>query len=400
MSNVDMTDPVVPNKVSECPSPFLPSSFQQPSQLQMQQQQQQQQNIAIQSQVLQQQQVQQMPGQLIQQLPILQQQQTYLPNLTSESFSAIQTDSEILNVDCDFAVSIANQVCAQMMPHIELLQQNQANIINELVLLRSLVEVVMQQTPAVSVPQPSQEQPHKIDEPPKMNIQKDIEDFEKLLADENTCKRIKNHFILKIGTDVGAGKKSFRNYTVFLLIQHRISPIFTYILNVVHLGMGKKKLAFDLSDEMFTRGFFLNFSWTGSTTDTLMFPNGKVPFKEFTKTIQLFWEIVNNADKTYSDRDNKKFLSSLMSRAKHRLENDGCAKKRKTAAGKSRPKGLKYKRAKLMENEDAGALNNENEEQIDAGDNGRAGAAEVSDEDDDDEALSNPDIESPPFENT
>lgn len=117
-------------------------------------------------------------------------------------------------------------------------------------------------------------------------------------------------------------------------------------------GQGKKKIAFDLVDQMFTREFFLNCSWTGATTDTQNFPQGKLAFKKLLNTIHLFWEVVNNADKTYNESDNKAFLSQIMSRSKQRCEVDSSSsgRKRKMPAGKNRPSGLRYK--KLNDDED------------------------------------------------
>lgn len=100
---------------------------------------------------------------------------------------------------------------------------------------------------------------------------------------------------------------------------------------------------------MIIREFFLNFSWTGTTVDTQAFPDGKVPFKNFKKTISLFWQIVNNASKSYTEPMNKRFLTDLMSRAKQRLEDASIERKRKSSSGKTRPKNLKYNRSKLAE---------------------------------------------------
>lgn len=94
---------------------------------------------------------------------------------------------------------------------------------------------------------------------------------------------------------------------------------------------------------MFDRSFFLSASWTGLTADTQAFPHGKIAFRNFPNVIDFFWQIVNNADETYSCADNKAFLQSLMSRAKHRIVTSGV--KRKASRGKNRPPAKqKYKR--------------------------------------------------------
>lgn len=116
---------------------------------------------------------------------------------------------------------------------------------------------------------------------------------------------------------------------------------------MLFLEQGRKKIAFDLVDLMFEREFFLTVSWTGATTDNQAFPNGKTAFKKLVNTVHLFWKIVNNADKSYTNDDNKAFLSQIMARAKQRVEQERNAApgvRRKTSAGKNRPSGKKYKK--------------------------------------------------------
>lgn len=107
--------------------------------------------------------------------------------------------------------------------------------------------------------------------------------------------------------------------------------------------MGKKKIAFDLAEGIFDRTFFLSASWTGLTNDTLAFPEGKIAFRNYANIIDFFWQVVNHADQSYSADDNKNFLQSLMSRAKHRIATTGA--KRKASRGKNRPRAIqKYKK--------------------------------------------------------
>lgn len=120
----------------------------------------------------------------------------------------------------------------------------------------------------------------------------------------------------------------------------------------VYLFPGKgKTIAYSLSDMMFSRGFFLPFSWTGLTNDK-SFPGGKRAFKDYNQTIDLFLSVVNNADKSFGVTENKAFFQSLLQRSKHRLED--VTKKRKAPALKRRPRKINYKRnpkKKKVENE-------------------------------------------------
>lgn len=95
---------------------------------------------------------------------------------------------------------------------------------------------------------------------------------------------------------------------------------------------------------MFSREFFLQFSWTGLTNDK-NFPDGKKSFKDFKLAIDLFLSIVSNADNTYGIAENKSFFMSLMHRSKHRLDEDS-GRKRKAPAPKRRPRKITYKRKK------------------------------------------------------
>lgn len=123
--------------------------------------------------------------------------------------------------------------------------------------------------------------------------------------------------------------------------------------------MGKKAVAFNLADEIFTREFFCLCSWTGQTnTET---DNTKFALMHYPETIRMFWEIVNNSDKSYDKQANKAFLQSLMNRAKYRIsQNNDPAKKIKAAAGKTRPRNLIYKKRKI-ENKNENDNENEND---------------------------------------
>lgn len=81
----------------------------------------------------------------------------------------------------------------------------------------------------------------------------------------------------------------------------------------------------------------------------------------YPETIRMFWEIVNNSDKSYDKQANKAFLQSLMNRAKYRIsQNNDPAKKIKAAAGKTRPRNLIYKKRKI-ENKNENDNENEND---------------------------------------
>lgn len=126
---------------------------------------------------------------------------------------------------------------------------------------------------------------------------------------------------------------------------------FNSFVSYLFSGLGRRKLAYDLSDKMFDRDLFLSCSWTGFSTDTQAFPDGKFAFRKLKNTIQIFWDIINNADDSYSFPDNQNFLQSLMTRANQRSIQDN-GRKRKSGASKLRPKGLKYKKRKLAHQHD------------------------------------------------
>lgn len=109
-------------------------------------------------------------------------------------------------------------------------------------------------------------------------------------------------------------------------------------------GLGRN-VALTLIDEIFTRELFLLCSWTGQTADTA-FPEGKVAFQKYPETVKFFWEIVNNADKSYDVIANRLFLQDIMSQAKQRaIKKELCKRIRST--NKCRPSKLKYKKRKI-----------------------------------------------------
>lgn len=150
------------------------------------------------------------------------------------------------------------------------------------------------------------------DKKPKFEIKpldrlEEIEQLEKNLADEEFKNQFYAHFTKRMGTDLGS-------------------------------GTGEAK-AYDLVDEMFTRNFFLSFSWTGSSSSS---PTGsKVALQKFTRTVDTFFQIINNCDKKFSFAGTKKFLQNIMSKAKTRAALPLKAN-RKRSAPKNRKSGLVY----------------------------------------------------------
>lgn len=103
-------------------------------------------------------------------------------------------------------------------------------------------------------------------------------------------------------------------------------------------GVYKNK-AFALAEAMFTRHFFTLCSWTGQSTSG----EPKVSLQKYQRTINVFWRIVHNCDKDYTDAANKTFLQLLMNKSKTRVL-EPPKSSRKISATKNRRKGLVYKR--------------------------------------------------------
>lgn len=106
-------------------------------------------------------------------------------------------------MEVDLIVSIGNQVYNQLMPHIQQIQSNQRNIAAEVAQVRSLIEIIMQNTPAANtVCQPSSHatQAQAEDAPnsaPKMTDVKAIEEFGNALNDKSFNKRTKDFYMRK-----------------------------------------------------------------------------------------------------------------------------------------------------------------------------------------------------------
>lgn len=85
----------------------------------------------------------------------------------------------------------------------------------------------------------------------------DIDNFEKKLKEKPLFEAASVHFQKRMGKNIGLGKG--------------------------------RNVAYLLSDELFSREFFLLFSWTGCTVKTGQFPEGKKSFqKEYPTTINFF----------------------------------------------------------------------------------------------------------------
>lgn len=141
----------------------------------------------------------------------------------------------------------------------------------------------------------------------------ELQNFESLLDNEETKKQIMAELIRQHGTNVG-------------------------------VGLGAKQIAFDLNAKMFKPQLFTFCSWTGQAYDK-DFPDGKFEFKRLNNTIMLFWEIVNNADKSYDLNSNKLFFQKRMFSSKRKLVAEEVPdKKQIRSSSKNRPKNLTYKR--------------------------------------------------------
>lgn len=115
-----------------------------------------------------------------------------------------------------------------------------------------------------------------------------LEKFESLLEDESFKTNIKIELIRQHGSDVG-------------------------------MGSGAGQVAFDLNDKMFSPHLLQRCSWTGQAFDK-NFPDGKIGFNRFQRAINLFWEVVNTADKSYDMNTNKVFLQKRMFSSKKKIE--------------------------------------------------------------------------------
>lgn len=94
--------------------------------------------------------------------------------------------------------------------------------------------------------------------------------------------------------------------------------------------------AYYLIDHLFDREFLKECSWTGSSkkdSDT-----EKVCFKAFQKTIQFFFDIVHNSDKTFTKADCEKFFKIVLKNARQRCESN-----KRASTSRQRIKGKKNK---------------------------------------------------------
>jgi len=134
----------------------------------------------------------------------------------------------------------------------------------------------------------------------------DLEKFEENLEKKGFRETVFQHWTARMGTDCG-------------------------------LGSGKSK-AYDLADEMFSRRFFTNFTWTGLSAKN----ESKIALQKYKRMIDMFWKIIFNCDNSFNSDMNKKFLQNLMNKSKARSD-EVSTNKRKRSAPKKRPKNLKYK---------------------------------------------------------
>lgn len=75
---------------------------------------------------------------------------------------------------------------------------------------------------------------------------------------------------------------------------------------------------YKLVDYFFSREFFLNCSWTGSTRDIT---EKKIPLKYYTRVRNCFMEIVRKSDINFTEMECEKFLKVVIKNAKPRLNN-------------------------------------------------------------------------------
>lgn len=148
----------------------------------------------------------------------------------------------------------------------------------------------------------------------QMDSIEDIQNFENLMeTNEKYVQRALEYFKCAIGSSLGTGTG--------------------------------KTAAFALVDLMFTRQFFLKFSWTGIGSSRA---EKKVALQQFGLTLDFFWKIITNADSSFDKSANRSFFQDVMNRAKKRVEEaDQLPKRRSTK--KNRPKVGNYKKWKTEE---------------------------------------------------
>lgn len=129
--------------------------------------------------------------------------------------------------------------------------------------------------------------------------------FEQFLQDSSSNAALKDKFSRELGTNIGH-------------------------------GMGRKCVAFSLADKMFSRKFFINFTWTGLSA----LNEEKHSFRKLTNTVTFFWEVVHQADVSYDENDNRQFFQSIMNNAKSRSERPEPVRR---SVAKRRPPNLNYK---------------------------------------------------------
>lgn len=147
----------------------------------------------------------------------------------------------------------------------------------------------------------------------------EIKQLEEKLENEEYRNQFYAHFTKRMGTDIGSGK-----------------------------GEGA---AFDLVDEMFTRNFFLSFSWTGNSSTSST--GSKVALNKFIRTVDIFFQIIHNCDKTYSFGKTKHFFQKIMCKSKTRAALPPRAN-RKRSAPKNRRSGLVYRKKNKNEGNENG----------------------------------------------
>lgn len=105
--------------------------------------------------------------------------------------------------------------------------------------------------------------------------------------------------------------------------------------------------AYKLIDYMATREFMNMCSWTGLTRDNTEPPAGeaqgavevnlgKIPLKFYSKFRELFFKVIQLADKDFAESTSDKFFKGIMKNSKQRLTS------KVTSTHKNRPKKLQY----------------------------------------------------------
>lgn len=206
--------------------------------------------------------------------------------------------------------AVVAKLCA-IEGKIESMERSINNLAKEYVSMTKTIEALFKyvsqnKTPHAAPPAQSHEDAIDIDLPFPITDKEAVEKFEIQLHDSGFYTTVKNVLVKEFGRDKGTGS-------------------------------GRRYVAYALVDKIFSRQFFVNYTWTGLTT-----PNDeKHAFKPLKSTVNLFREVVHLADSSYDVAENQKFFQSIMNNAKMRAK--GSAFPSRKSSSKQRPKNLDYK---------------------------------------------------------